>query len=1436
MDSPPMHHQHSFYLLLNNPSFFSFFNAQTSPYVTSWNVGGGSFNGYCRTSQRGDYLDSYILINSVTQLGRPTTTGFTMGAFQMNWNGWGGTNYQVLFIRGFAPPTVANGGSITLSTTTSSVETTPFTLPNFYCTPFKNLPLKIKNNIVNYDAIFNPRSTRSLFNVEFDGVPIDNIGCQAVNGQFDCACSPYDLSYLTGNADTPLIVRCSLAPRPAVFNDWNSTVVKLFDTVRTNITSVNVTVRFPGMLSSSVETTTLVTSILAQPANNTMLNFNYGSSYVDLYVNVAAKNSELIMYKASVSGVVPTIGADPYATYKSILGSNDNVLIHFTFPVDTPTLSPLPIASPTTSTVMFVLTSKSFLPSYHSLYPYQNSLDRSYDVFTVNSSFCVIQWNLTSPTPYISIQPNVNFQPTVPTLYAPFPFGLVRGTPSGSFANASPYQYSYGLGYVQNFNIRTMLPHKELVNLFSGPFNSVATTPTPLYTLSVRKLSSFQMILQYSLKQDAVGFSGGYIPLSSTYGISLPIGDSVASTEVYEYEVNITRTNYGNYWQLYIMSMNGVNQTLYKQGDILGATADSVNFVPPLPGLLSYTVSDIVELYWSPATVDVTNGPAKSTIYYKLSSNFILDQNERPAVLIYQIHKSNADDLSQYFVGRYEDGYLKVEVEIKERSYPGSVVYYLATASFNIFGELIATNPLIGQKNATLTVTCQYADEMGPVVRSVQAYQSSISAGNQNQTASMQWDLKIEDQPTGLYLAKSYAIITTNLDPTPRPAKLEQISGTDFSGMYRVEYSTTSGPSLETFKLDLILTDYLGNEASSLVDVSGKDMVNVDPFLYIVNTPANQNRFVNVSYPQVVDITPPDLVKFAILSGSQLDVSNYDRTLQFVFSLKDDQSGVSITSNPTVYVTSPMNGMFSCVGVIVTQSNPTNPSNTGVVTYNCNITLPYGYGARSTGYISIYGYSNNNRVFGGYDSNTLGSIGQNTVSFVMNNLDPVILSTSGLSGKLAAGANQSVTVRGRKFCNLNDYNNTMITLYVNDNSSTSIVPTFVSATVLVFSASFDPKINSYSLTIIRPDSEGSNVFAINYNTVSPPVRPTQPPIPTSKPVACPTGPSSSLPCSGNGICDVSTGKCTCTGNFAGDDCSATRSNNTDTNVDPKEPTTTTNTSSVITGVSVIEVQEMNINDQVVARYPLGKWQFTNSSDENSFVYVYSTIFANTSVGNSSIVVRVQYFLEDSQVSFGGQNISMPTGTVKYTITLSQYNFASLLGQLRVIMRVDAGLETDDACLSVNTNNQDESAIGDSIDWIKLQVNDKVLYGRFVSVGYIDGRLQTVGNSLVSQNTTGQTASTLLGIDIPYYQYSSIVDPDFSVLTSIDDRNGCSSNDEFWTTGKLIAVILSCVAGAAVLSFIAFMVIKRKLKYRYRIMMEGRKHKRALDKSGELDSI
>eukprot|EP01133_Synstelium_polycarpum_P005876 gene5876-6796_t len=558
-------------------------------------------------------------------------------------------------------------------------------------------------------------------------------------------------------------------------------------------------------------------------------------------------------------------------------------------------------------------------------------------------------------------------------------------------------------------------------------------------------------------------------------------------------------------------------------------------------------------------------------------------------------------------------------------------------------------------------------------------------------------------------------------------------------GDYKITFTLGANCPDQAFKYNITLVDTMGFRSSMSISCSANS-----------------------------DTKIPTIISFDF-QPRQINTALTNTTIIFSLTISDEGSGLSIRHIPTIFLTSLGDEIISVPAVIASYSQAT-------ATYIFNYTLPYGFGVGGT-LVSIYGIADIQLNHLGLSSSDLSS---KSLPFFLNTtfipLTPILESSSPITN-----LGGPLTVFGHYF-GIDRNNLTAFINYYNTSGFIKISFEFFSGTIITLTT--DPIPDG---AILRITVNGAKSNDLLINSQKPYVEPTFPP------VDCPGSP----PCSNLGICSPL--GCQCDPGWSNSDCGL----KIDISEIPLVNDTVPSTKLGQGKVSVIAINELDTNDNIVHSYTLHDWNTTAtiSSDRNSNKYTTKLDGRETAV-----TVQIDWFHLASNITFAGETFTMNPSTLKYSISLSNYGFSNRLNRLQVIMEASVTAQETESC-SLNESGSDSQS---SLNWIKLTVNDNILYIRLISRAEVDGRPTMIKNQLLDSNKStneSHVSTSLIAFNIPYYSVYSVVDPDFTLLTDPNsdlEQNGgvCSSRSK--DRGLSIAAIVA-IAVAVPLSFLIVII-------------------------------
>ncbi|KAM9982182.1 hypothetical protein ACTFIY_004464 [Dictyostelium cf. discoideum] len=470
--------------------------------------------------------------------------------------------------------------------------------------------------------------------------------------------------------------------------------------------------------------------------------------------------------------------------------------------------------------------------------------------------------------------------------------------------------------------------------------------------------------------------------------------------------------------------------------------------------------------------------------------------------------------------------------------------------------------------------------------------------------------------------------------------------------------------------------------------------------------------------------------------------------------------------------------------------------------YRCEMKVPYGFGYGCAILVGVYGFINNGGYYSGFEENYDGSIMDYSIypNLVITNTSSITSNGDGSLWIMGSGFNGYIIVKVY-------YSDTKLT-----SSSDTLSPIIIYYSALIITGL---KATDKPFTIQIEMTKSSETYISNIYTVNPVVfdynyvEPTTP-LPTTPPLKC----IGSLECggSGHGYCNGPQG-CVCYSPWVGLDC----------------------TSKVV----VIPPPKLNSTTPTSELPVLGENNNNNNNNNNSTNILFKSLISIVSLrelnfqvsptvnflttSTTDIKVTIQWFPNQTTIEFANQLLIMNPSTVKYTIEIGSYNFKNKLNQLQLVLSASMDSSNINNICSKsefgNTNSEDNS------NYVKIQVDDHSLYGRFIKRAIVDSQVISIENERLDSSmnpiNNASSSQSLIGITIPYYLYNIILDPDFSVLI---DSKKVSPNDENSICSKSTtsnsSLTVSQLAGIIIASAFIFLSICAALIF---ILIKKRKH-------------
>ncbi|KAM9978351.1 hypothetical protein ACTFIY_012104 [Dictyostelium cf. discoideum] len=990
----------------------------------------------------------------------------------------------------------------------------------------------------------------------------------------------------------------------------------------------------------------------------------------------------------------------------------------------------------------------------------------------------------------------------------PWPFG---------FENGTNYQFSFKVTFLlsmmsSSWNTFFIVPYNGLTSLspLNLPLDLVANDATPT-------MKHYEMIIldsNYYLFRIAPsdGFVNGIISINNEpHGYeSLVEGDGINGPSMYEFVFENIGSGIGS---IDIRGSSGKISTYYTSQPSYYSSIPP-KFVYDATAFNTYNVYLIQNVSFLYNNLNTTNKSIDNIMYFNFTD--VTETNVELEVVFLNNFKLLNSRKSKLFFAKWNSTIQLFQVEFRV---PANVKtgYF----NFNIKLGSIYTNfynQLLPASNQ-LYVTSSKFDQYGPIFKTIN---KSVSQ-NPNQ---IKWSVTIQDEINGFDYG--HVIVRGDMDGSRYTINLSNntiISGNEFLGQYEIVVTIPDICATQSYSIiEIELYDKQGYSCEFFMTKSFDAPSN--PFINYFGDPTINK--ITIDCGDYQDQTPPLLLSFE--SSRVVSSQENSQTLFFEFEVTDPESGLKSDQLPIVYATSKqLEGIFN-------SSEIKNIVSTNSIVYKCQIDLPYGFGYQSDILFSVYGLINNGGYFGGYSSETLISISPN--SYYMSNI-PLIKKLLISKVSIITSSGGKLLIMGKHF--QTDYKVHINYLDGNLGFSQVSTPTKSYSTSIIIN-DIKPTTKPFIIKVVSLNnlnqSNEFTVYPVVYNFIDPSPKP-----PIKPRIPCVGTPE----CGGskNGYCKENYG-CICYSPWVGVDCTSrviivpqpsTNTSNPSTEIPVigggGNNNNETNTETILfkSLISLVSLRELDFQSNIVNTYTFEKWVY-GQIDSNTNQYV-TNITIPKSNKTTTITATLQWYKEKSIIKFANQQLVMNPSSIKYTIDISNYDFSSKLNQLQLIMSASiSASKSDDICSSKQFGETSDSD-DDISNYIKLQVDTVSLYGRFIKRAIVDSTVQTISNILLdsSMNLIKNAASsqTYIGIQLPYYSNSIIIDPDFSLLidsksASNNDNSICSNTNSKsgLSTVQLVGIIIGSVGFAAVIIIsIAFCIIKNRTDAKFRLFVRNK---------------
>eukprot|EP01132_Coremiostelium_polycephalum_P001458 gene1458-1838_t len=745
-----------------------------------------------------------------------------------------------------------------------------------------------------------------------------------------------------------------------------------------------------------------------------------------------------------------------------------------------------------------------------------------------------------------------------------------------------------------------------------------------------------------------------------------------------------------------------------------------------------------------------------------------------------------------------------------------------------------------------LNIFSSEGDQFPPIITEISEDPSQISIGTDTD-ALISWTVRIEDTVNGL--EKGYLEITSDFDFEPYVFTFtpnNAISGNKTNGVYKFSIPINGNCRTQTYRITKVRLWDTQDQYSAT-----DDPIYINP-MYTQFTKIDDSA-IRVECTMPLDTKWPSLQTFSY-SPWVIDVGATNprsRTIDFSFSVRDDTtgtvvSGISPRHSPVIYLKSLGQGIISMKSTVTS-----NTTNTWV--YTCSIEVPYAYGLENDDglVITAFGLVDKHLNIGGHPqlATFFGGITRDAVVNTTFSNSPLIESVSKIKSY-----SSYLTIYGHGF----GVDRELIQFQVDYKNGSNYLPIsskpeFFSGIAL--SVDIGKNSNPYDIRVVVGSKTSNSITVIpqiSQPTELPSPTPSNPPTTSTTTTSNPTTTSSTtsttstttsstttttsttttispspsptpptyIECEGKPKCGGSDhGTCTengcqCKSPWMGNDCQSQQII-IPTPPIPKTPEFNLNYTFYSSIISVVAIREFDPKDVLVQQINLDKWIMTNISSDNEIKFIYTTNFTKNDI-QTVINTTVEWFTNDREIEFANRQIKMKAGTLKYKIDMNSYGYSHSVNRIELIMsaKFSSNQNDDSVCSYFEYKN---ATMESDTEYIKLQVSNTSLYGKFIRFGQIDDKVRTVSTRLLNENledSNTHQSQTFIAIKLPNYSKFLTLDPDFSLLTDYTDakdkdgsickkRNGLSA-------AKIAGIVIAafCVAAIIIIS-VSYYIYKKK---------------------------
>ncbi|EFA85987.1 hypothetical protein PPL_01220 [Heterostelium album PN500] len=962
-------------------------------------------------------------------------------------------------------------------------------------------------------------------------------------------------------------------------------------------------------------------------------------------------------------------------------------------------------------------------------------------------------------------------KPIISTVYSFYTYLYFQNPYPYASPNAGSFTYSGVFPLSKEFQSDSMF-----IMYTPGGSSSISFTKTPktsnivLNDVTYSKVQYFSVMARMNISSSCQ-VASVYVGDSGTAITALVYGDNYNG--IYEFELAPMTT-----LNEYTIT---INDACYKQAiftsSLLYVAKQGQSALSHFPANveLYIDIRNITYFKLSRNVFDLSNGDVNGTLYFNLTNP--LKELEPMFVIPY---------LSSQNIGKYDSNLnlYVIDFTIPKGMLPGKILY-----SINVLVAQIESTMLESYFNdsVAITVTNSAGDFMDPILEEIHAFPNNNYSIGESVVEDIGWNLRITDFPNGF----SFGTLDIISDHDLLPIKVNfsgqssRISGNEFDGVYAIRFSVNGTCRTQTYTIaNVLLYDNFAYKSQSLT--------NMNPLTSIFGSQyADQLKLQLNCLTSMIDNDSPIMTTFDF-SPISVDVGSLNRNIKFSMKIKDvGPSGLSLRHSPIIQLASDNANLVQVTMNYISSIN-------GEYLFESQYQLPYGFGMNVIT-VSIFGLVDNFKNYRGYNTFDLmnsTSLWPYSIQRTMTLTEPILESAKKLTNKGGV-----LYVYGRNF----GLDSTGFSTTINFQDGKGFVNVeFDSffATMLKFNNI--PPISSTNISmIVTKNGISSNelIIPIENANPNPTNTPTATPSTTPQPQKCPGTPE----CNNNGQCINSI--CKCYDSWYGPSCSSIP-------IPPAypEPITginiTESGSLITTSIEIIGVRELDATMNVVQSFNISKWNFTDLSTTSSNPkYFYSTQLNQRS---TLLNVSIEYFKNSGNITFAGEQLFIPASTIKFSMNMSHYDFKDQTNLIQILMKSSIQTDNSDACSSAGVGIVDKN-----VQWIKLNVDESSLYGRFLSKGVIDNRVSTIQNVIIEdedEDQTKQMRSVIVGIICSSFEDSINLDPDFSNLIDVGSSDTsdfiCSSSKKL-SNGAIAGIVVGVVVLISIVIGSVLYIRKRK---------------------------